>query len=251
MKKITSIFIIACGLCTAFKASAQKDTVRSGDWFHRDIVGAMQFQFTYRKPDISGLNDALTANGLKPISADDIWFNVSMHHDWQNVVTEDGLGFTGTAGSANNGLYAKYNQYQAYLRVGYNILPAGNVKLYPFIGANVSAAVLSIEDNNGVQHTNSLTGEILNSTADKTLYQPNFGVELGAGLDYLIPVPPKNVNCMVIKRNIPIGIRAGYYFNTYADEWHINSFTLPDSPTQKQSAVFISLNIGLGYEVQK
>jgi hypothetical protein len=252
MKKLTSFLLTATALFAAISVSAQTtDTVTERNWFHRDIVGAGQLQFTYRQGDISGLNNALTANGLRPISVNNLWINVSMHHDWQNWVTEDGIGFTPVAGSANDGLYAKYNQYQIYLRLGYNVLPAGNVKLYPFVGANVSAGVLNIEDNNGVQRTNSLSGEILNSTADKTLYQPNFGVELGVGLDYLIPVAPKKMNCLVIKRNIPIGIRAGYYINTYAADWHINSYTLPAGPNQKQSAAFISLNIGLGYEVQK
>ena len=252
MRKLTSLLIVVSGLCAVFSVQAQQtDSVTDRNWFRRDIVGAVQLQFTYRPGDISQLNQALTANGLRPISVNNLWINASMHHDWQNWVTEDGIGFTPVAGSANNGLYAKYNQYQAYFRAGYNVLQSKQIKLYPLIGINFSASVLNIDDNNRIQSTGNFTNELLNSSASKTFYEPNFGIEIGAGFDYLIKVKPKKMDCLLIQRNIPIGVRAGYYFNTYAGDWRINSYSLGTSPDQKQSAVFLTFNIGLGYEVNK
>jgi hypothetical protein len=250
MKKFTFALVALALLCSYAAQAQKKDTVSTQNWFNRDIIGAAQIQLTYRSGNISQLNNALAANGLHTISANDLWINASMHHDWHNWITEDGIGFAPVATSSNNGLDAKYNQYQLYFRAGYNVLQSANAKLYPFAGINFSAGVLNIEDNNGVKSTNSFSDEILNSTSTKTFYQPNFGIELGAGFDYLIPVAPKQMNCLIIKRNIPIGIRAGYYINAYAGDWKINDYSLQGG-TQKQSAVFVSFNIGLGYEITK
>lgn len=238
------VFGISC-------AYAQKtDTVKTRHWFMHHAAGALQVQVTYRQADISGLNQALTANGLNPISANNIWINASMHHSCRNFITEDGIGFTPVAMSSNDGLYAKYNQYQLYFRAAYNVLKNADIKLYPFAGLNFSASVLNIDDNSGIQKTSSFSNELLNSTASKTFYQPNFGIELGAGFDYLVPAAPKQMDCFTLRRNIPIGIRAGYYINAYAGDWKIENHPL-SSADQKQSAVFVSLNIGLGYEISK
>jgi flagellar hook-associated protein FlgK len=252
MKKITFSAIIILILFSANLVKAQqRDSVETRNWFRRDIEGAAQFQFTYRQGDIGQLNGILNSNGIKSISEYNTWINASMSHTWHNWITEDGIGFTPVATSENNGLDAKYNQYQIYFRAGYNILNTPGIKLYPFAGVNFSAAVLNIEDNNGIQRTDNFSSEILNSTSSKTFYQPNFGIELGAGFDYLIPVKPKRMNCLTIERNIPIGIRAGYYINAYAGDWKVNSYSLQSGPTEKQSAIFVSFNIGLGYEIKK
>jgi hypothetical protein len=116
---------------------------------------------------------------------------------------------------------------------------------------NFSAAVLDIQDHNRIQSTDNFTDEILNSTSSKTFYQPNFGIEIGAGFDYQIKVKPKKMECLVIQRTIPIGVRFGYYYNAYAGDWKIDSYKLQDGPTEKQNAVFVSFNIGLGYELKK
>jgi len=250
MKKITLLLAFAAFFAIN-QAKAQKtDSVNTHSWFMHSIAGAAQVQLTYRQTDISQLNQALAANGLNTISPANIWINASMHHMCHDFITEDGIGFTPVAMSSNNGLYAKYNQYQLFFRAGYNVLKHTDVKLYPFAGLNFSAAVLNIDDNAGIDKTGSFSNELLSSTASKTFYQGNFGVELGAGFDYLIPVKPKQMECFTIKRNIPIGIRAGYYINAYASDWKIDNHSLRGGD-QKQSAVFVSLNIGLGYEISK
>ncbi len=250
MKKITSL-LAAIALLFGSRVNAQNtDTVSAHHWFKHNIAGAAQIQVTYRQGDISQLNQALMANGLKPISVNNIWINASMHHNSRDFMTEDGIGFTPVAMSSNNGLYAKYNQYQLFFRAGYNVLKSADVRLYPFAGLNFSAAVLNIDDNAEIQKTGSFSGELLNSSASKTFYQPNFGIELGLGFDYLIPMKPKQMDCITIKRNIPIGVRAGYYINAYAGDWKIDDYSLQGG-NQKQSAVFVSFNIGLGYEISK
>lgn len=248
MKKIFPL-LLSAALFISFNVRAQtRDTTYR--WMRHTKAGAVQIQLTYRQADISGLNQALTADGLRPISPNNVWLNLSMHHIDGNFITEDGVGLTPLAMSSNNGLYAKYNQYQVFFRFAYNILPAGDAKLYPFAGLNLSAAVLDIDDDARLQNTGSLAGELLNNTSSKTLYQPNFGIELGAGFDYLIPVKAKQIDCFVIKRNIPVGVRVGYYINTYSSDWKVDNYGLAGG-NQKQSAVFASFNIGLGYELSK
>jgi len=250
MKKIT-VLLLAAGLLSVTTLKAQMhDSTKMHNWFEHEISGAMQIQVTYRKADISQLNQALNSNELHSISPDNIWINASMAHMNHNWITEDGIGFSPEATSSDNGLDAKYSQYQLYARLGYNVSSNIDFKLYPFAGLNFSAAVLDIQDHNGVQSTQSLSGELLNSTASKTFYQPNFGVELGVGFDFLLKVKPETKDCLTIERSIPIGLRAGYYLNTYASQWKIDSYGLQGA-NQKQSAAFISFNIGLGYEIKK
>jgi hypothetical protein len=92
---------------------------------------------------------------------------------------------------------------------------------------------------------------LLNSTASKTFWQPNFGIELGAGFDYVIKLKSKKMDCFEVERNIPIGIHAGYYINAYASDWKVDGYKLQNNANQKQNAVFIAFNIGLGYKVKK
>jgi hypothetical protein len=252
MKKFTYCLIFAAFLCTAISAKAQKsDTLKMHSWFHHDIAGAAQIQLTYRKGNIDQLNNALASNGFAPINPNNLWINASMSHINKNWIMEDGLGFTPISSSEENGVKMKYNQYQAFFRLGYNLSTSSDVRFYPFAGLNFSAAVLDIQDKNKVQSVNTLSNELLNQSATKILYQPNFGVELGLGLDYVIKMTPKQIDCVTIKRNIPVGIRAGYYINTYASDWKIDNYGLTNGPGQKQSAVFVSFNIGLGYEVKR
>ena len=251
MKKIICSLLFAF-ILGAITANAQTtDTVSTKGWMRHQPAGAAQIQLTYRKGNISQLDQALNSNGLPPLSEYDLWINLSMSHINHNWITEDGLGFTPVATSSANGVDVKYNQYQAFFRLGYNVSQNSSFRLYPFAGVNFSAAVLDVQDKNRIQSTSSFSDELLNSTSSKTFYQPNFGIDLGVGFDYVIKLKPKTMDCITIQRNIPIGVRAGYYLNTYAGDWKIDNYALQNGSNQKQSAVFLSFNIGLGYKVTK
>ena len=251
MKKYIYYSFLLIALLSANTAKAQSDTVNTRGWFKHDIAGAAQIQLTYRKGNITRLNQALANNGIPALKDYDLWINASMSHIVNKWMFEDGLGFTPIATSDVNDLKVRYNQYQAYFRLGYNVSQSSAFRLYPFAGINFSAAVLDIQDNPGIKSVTNFSDEILNSTASKTFYQPNFGIELGAGFDYVIKLKPKRMDRLTVERNIPIGVRAGYYINTYAGDWKINSYSLQNSPNQKQSTVFVSFNIGLGYGIKK
>ena len=251
MKKHIYYLFSLITLLSTITAKAQTDTIKTRGWFKHDIAGAAQVQLTYRKGNITGLDQALGNNGIPALKEYDLWINASMSHIVNKWMFEDGLGFTPIATSDVNDLNVKYNQYQAYFRVGYNVSQSPVFRLYPFAGINFSASVLDIQDNPGIKSVTNFSDELLNSTASKTFYQPNFGVELGAGFDYVIKLKPKKMDRFTVERNIPIGVRAGYYINTYAGDWKINSYSLQNSPNQKQSAVFVSFNIGLGYGIKK
>jgi hypothetical protein len=252
MKNLTKFILFTGALFSVVTVKAQKtDTVKTNGWFKQGIAGAAQLQLTYRKASIGQLNGALNANGIPSIKPNNLWINASMSHIWDNWIMENGIGFTPIASAEANGIRARYNQYQVYGRVGYNVAQSPDFRLYPFVGVNFSAAVLNIRDRNAIDNTNSFSDELLNKTSSKTFYQPNFGIELGGGFDYLIKVKPKKMDCYTIERSIPIGVRAGYYINAYAGDWNVDSHTLHDSPNQKQGAVFVSFNIGLGYKISK
>lgn len=252
MKKLINVLLLTSFLFGAAAVKAQKsDTVKTKGWFKHDIAGAAQIQLTYRKSNNGQLNSILNNSGIPSIANNDLWINASMSHICHSLIMEDGIGFTPIASSEVNNLKASYNQYQAYLRAGYNLSSNTDFRLYPFVGVNFSAAVLTIQDKNREQNVTSFSSELLNSTSSKTFYQPNFGIELGAGFDYVIKLKPKKMDCFEVARNIPIGVRAGYYFNTYQSDWRINSYSLQNGPKEKQSAVFLSFNIGLGYGIKK
>jgi len=256
MKKLLPILFSAAALIGSYNTvNAQtKDDVKTDGWFHhhRDFSGDVQIQVTYRKSNLNQLNDILATNGLRRLGGNDIWINASMNHAFGKWVWEDGVGFTPITQSDANGIKAKYNQYQIFGRIGYNVLSDKNMRLFPFVGANFSGAVFEIEDKAKIESTSNFSDEILNSSYSKTFYQPNFGIDLGVGFDYLIPVKPKDMGCMIVQRQIPIGVRAGYYINAAQGDWRIDeNYKLSGGPDGKQSAVFISFNIGLGFEVKK
>lgn len=254
MKKLLPALLFAVVLIGSYPANAQmRDTVKTDGWFHhhRDLSGTVQVQVTYRKSNLNQLNNILSANGLQRLGENDIWIYASMNHSFGKVIWEDGVGFTPVTHSDENGIKAKYNQYQIYGRIGYNILNNQDMRLFPFVGANFSAAVFAIEDKAKIESTSNFSDEILNSSYSKTFYQPNFGIDLGVGFDYLIPVKPKDMGCMMVQRQIPIGVRAGYYINAAQGDWRIDENYKLSGPSGKQSAVFVSVNIGLGFEVKK
>lgn len=251
MKKLILTSIIAISLFSIKSQAQNTDTLKTMGWFRHQLAGAAQIQVTYRKADLGQVNQILNNNGLRSFGNNDIWYNLSMNHIHGKWLFEDGLGFTTVTISDNDNLKAKFNQYQLYTRVAYNVSDNTNIRFFPFAGLNFSAAVLNIQDNYRIRSTNDFSTELLNSTSSKTLYQPNFGIEFGAGMDYVIKLKPKVADCFTIERNIPIGLRAGYYLNAAQGNWHVDNYSLQNGPDRKQSAVFVSLNIGLGYEIIK
>lgn len=255
MRKLSTILLTGAALLITFTVQAQnQDTTKSGGWFSHNMhnfAGTAQIQSTYRYTYFAPLNAVLHANGISSLSGNDIWINASMNHVHNQWILEDGIGFTPVSKSSAGGLEARFNQYQGYLHLGYNVVQNPDLRVFPFAGVNLSAAVLNIRDNTGIKSISNFSDELLNSTASKTFYQPNFGIELGGGLDYLIKVADKTMDCFTIERSIPIGIRAGYYLNAARGDWRTDGYKLEDGPNKNQSAFFVSLNIGLGYAVKK
>ncbi|MDB5136468.1 MAG: hypothetical protein JWP37_3071 [Mucilaginibacter sp.] len=252
MKKLILPLFLASLILSTLSSNAQhKDTLKTRNWFKHEIAGALQIQVTYRKSDLSQLNTALNNGGLPSLSDNDIWINASMFHIKNHLIFEDGLGFTPFSTSEVNNVKTRYNQYQAFFRFGYDVSKNSGYRLYPFAGVNFSEAILNIQDKDGERNVSDFSGELLNTTFSKTLYQSNFGIELGAGFDYVIKLKPKQMDCFTLQRNIPIGLRLGYYVHAASGDWKIDNYKLQGDPDKKQSAVFVSLNIGLGYAIKK
>lgn len=223
----------------------------SGKWMNHNIAGVFGVQVTYRHTNLSQINQALNSNGIPSLNDRDIWINLTMDHIHNKWIFEDGIGATPLSTSRIGDLKAKFGQAQAYFRAGYDVTKNSPFRFFPFAGLNFTGAMLHIQDNARTNAASTFSQEILNSTSSKTFYQGNFGIELGAGLDYVIKLKSKSMDCVTVERNIPIGIRAGYYINTSQSDWKVDDHSLNNSPDKKQSAIFVSLNIGLGYNVHK
>jgi hypothetical protein len=243
MKKL--LYTLSIAIMAIASADAQTNTMQNGP------AGAMQIQVGYRKYDTGQLDAALNKAGIAGVADNNIWINLSMNHIHNNWICEDGLGFTPYSSSDVNNIKTHLNQYQAYFRLGYNLSTNKSVTFFPFAGVNFTGAVLSIQDKAREGSTSDFSQELATNTISKTLYQGNFGIDLGAGMDFMIKLKPKKMECFEVQRSIPIGLRAGYYINTSASDWKINDQSLSNSPTNKQSSIFLTLNIGLGYKVNK
>lgn len=255
MKKLTAILCFLIILTGTITANAQSDTSRRHHhhrWSMHDIAGAAQIQATYRQSNLDELNTILNKNNIASLPGNNIWLNLSMSHIHKKWLFEDGIGGTFTSQTETNGIKAKYNQFQLYTRAAYDLSKSASYRVYPFLGINLSDAMLRIQDNARTQSTSDFSQELLNSTSSKTLWNPNFGIELGGGFDYIIKLKSKQMDCVTIQRNIPIGIRMGYYLQATSTKWKIDdNYNLNNGPSNKQSAMFVTLNIGLGYAVKK
>lgn len=249
MKNFIKPLLFAVGIVmTATATNAQS-------MMSKEFSGTMQLQGMYRESKLGQLNGILNANGLSSLPDNNYWLSLSMNHMRKNWVMENGIGasFTSTSSpNTANGIYAKYNQVQVYGRMGYNVAKNENMRLFPFAGINLSNAMLRIRDDRRMQSTSDFSTELLNSTSSKTIWNPRFGLEFGAGFDYLIGVKDKKIDNYTIHRYIPIGVRVGYYLQTSNSNWRVDdNYNLNNGPNNKQSNIFINVNIGLGYKVQR
>lgn len=241
----TATFIVVTSLLTISNGSfAQKTGLH-------EFSGGINFQAGYRKNNIDQLNSALGKNGLPTLSDNNIWYNLSFTHDYKHVITELGLGFTIPSKTDVNSIKTSYYQDQFFFRAGYNIANSSDFRLYPFAGINVSRAVLQIKDNRSSSNTNNFNTQLLTPTLAKTIHQNNFGIDLGAGFDYLIKLKSKQIEGHEIHRTLPLGIRAGYYFQTSASKWKFDENSIDNSPQQKTNSFFATISIGLGYLITK
>ncbi|GAB3932678.1 hypothetical protein [Mucilaginibacter myungsuensis] len=246
MKKITRTLLIFAGVSAiALSADAQK----------KEFAGTVQVQGMFRPSKLGQLNGILNANSIPSLPENNYWLNLSMNRIYKKFVFEDGIGasFTSTS-EANtvNGIKAKYNQFQVFGRFGYDIANNPKMRAFPFVGVNFSQGMLRIRDDNRVQSQPNFSNQLLNQSASKTLWNPRFGLEFGGGFDYLIGVKDKQVDNYTIHRAIPLGVRFGYYLQTSDSNWKTDSnYDLANGPNNKQSAVFVNVNIGLGYKVQR
>ncbi len=247
MYKLTKTLSLAAGVVAAsLTANAQS--------MKKEVAGTMQIQGMYREAKLGQLNGILNANGIPSLPDNNYWLNLSMNHEYKKLIIEDGIGasFTSTSGAnTTNGIHAKYNQFQIFGRAGYNISTRETMRVFPFVGLNLSQAMLRIRDDRRIQSTSDFSSELLNSTSSKTLWNPRFGLEFGGGFDYLIRAKDKQIDNYTIKRYIPIGVRIGYYLQTSDSNWKVDNHSLNNGPNNKQSNVFVNVNIGLGYKVQK
>jgi len=254
MKNSRTLLLAAMVFTVGYASAQNSDTTKRG-WFRHDmhdVAGTFQIQGTYRYTYMGPLNKILNSAGLPTLGSNDIWLNLSANHVHHNWIIEDGVGFTPWTTATANGIKSSFNQYQAFLKLGYNVANSTDFRAFPFAGVNVSAAVLNIEDNNNIKSTSDFSTELTNSSISKTYWQPNFGVELGGGFDYLIKMKEKSMDCFTIERSIPIGVRAGYYINAARGDWRVdNNYKLNNGPDKNQSAFFVSVNIGLGYAIRK
>jgi hypothetical protein len=251
--KLKQLILVSLFSGAALAGKAQvTDSVKAKSQYPHQHSGGISIGVTYRKYNPGPLNDALFAAGLHNLSTNHLWYTLDFSHIYCNkFITEFGIGFAAPSSATQNDVKVTLNQGEIYYRVGYIVAASPNFRLFPFAGVNLSNNYLTIKDNPGINSTSDFTEELLTKTTSKTMRQTDFGLELGAGFDYLIKLKPKNTGCFQVERVLPLGIKVGRYFQTSAGDWKINSNSLSGSPDEKYSRFFVSLTIGLGYSIKK
>jgi hypothetical protein len=260
MKYASVKFIIVLSLIivsTTFCAKAQNaDTAsrnKKADHWHRfDVAGSFDFQVEYRKNNVDELNSYLTQQGFGALNNNNIWLNLAANKIYANkLVTMLAIGATPQASVTANDIKVSLWRGQIQIGAGYNLSSSTSYRLYPMVGVNFGDAKLKVKDMGNINNTNDFGEALFNQSASKTLHQHTFAIELGAGFDYVIKLKDKQMDCFTLQRNIPIGIRVGYYLPTYMSNWEVDDHELLNGPEKKVSSFFATLSIGLGYGVKK
>ncbi|MFD2148422.1 hypothetical protein [Mucilaginibacter antarcticus] len=127
MRRLLKTLILSAGtLAVAANANAQSD-------WKKEISGTMQVQGMYRQSKLGQLNTVLNANGIPALPENNYWINLSMNHSVKRWIIEDGIGISIMSNSApntTNGIKAKYNQYQAFGRLGYNVATTDKMRAF-------------------------------------------------------------------------------------------------------------------------
>jgi hypothetical protein len=254
--KTAMLLLVTICLAPALAKAQGTDTVKTHNWMHngwnKRMAGSLDLQVEYRKNNVSQLNNYLVQNGFGTLANNSAWYNLGMTRIYNNkLITTLGIGGTGSESVTANDVKISLFRGQIQVGAGYNLSTNSAYRFYPTVGLNFQNSFLKVKDNGNINSTTDFGTELTKSSASKTLNQMTFGIELGGGFDYVIKLKSKQMDCVTVDRNIPIGIRAGYYIAASNSDWKVDGHKLLTGPDAKTNSVFVTLVVGLGYEVHK
>lgn len=249
LKKLL-LFALLCG--SAALAQAQNNDDGYYGFRHLPYSVTSNLMLGIRSRDLSQLNRSLNANGITAVSGNNPWFGLSVEQLFrQRLNLELGVAANASSSGFSQGIEAHYLQSQLFMRFGYNLTKTDNFRFYPFLGLNLSYQSLNLKDNLGINRTSDFNNTLLNYTASKTLDNASFGVELGLGYAYYIPLKTRMKGNVEVKESLPIGLRAGYYLQATSDDWYVEDHALTNGPDKKGSNVFVTLTVGIGTLIRR
>ncbi len=248
------LLMIGIGISAAKAQSA--DTVKRNSWrnhdWNKNVSGATEIQVEYRKSHVGKLNTYLVEQGFPALDDNNIWYNLGMSRIYNNrFITTLGIGGTGSKSVVANDVKVSMFSGQIQVGAGYNVATSTNYRLYPTIGLNFQNSFLKVKDLGNINSTTDFGEELTKSSSSKTLNQYTFGLEFGGGFDYVIKLKSKQMDCVTLERNIPIGIRAGYYLPVSNSDWRVDDHKLVNGPDVKTGSFFVTVVLGLGYGFHK
>lgn len=125
---------------------------------------------------------------------------------------------------------------------GYLLKSDNGLIYYPYIGLGLGKIILRLTENNIDSFGNIFSSQRENESSKSSLF-----LNAGFAMDYFHKFNKKRNG----KNNIVIGIRAGYIFSPFKNEWRVNQIKVHDGPDARLTGPYVRLTIGIGGWIEK
>ena len=128
------------------------------------------------------------------------------------------------------------------LNCGYLLKSDKGLMYYPYVGFGMGRLYLRVRESES-QSFDDITGTQKGSDSTVT----HFLLNVGMGVDYFHKFKKKNHG----KNNLVLGVRIGYLFSPFQNDWRVNHIPISNGPDTRINGPYIRFTIGLGGWIEK
>lgn len=232
---VVTIFLVIIFLNIFFFSNAVAQEQPKGS---NEVGGGGYFMFGWNLLDIEELNSKLENKGYSALSDNFISFGGGGHGIINKlIIGGEGHGLIGqevTSGNYKSSLSVGYG----FFNLGYIIISAGNLKVYPLLGLGGGGMSLRI-----IEKTPLSFDELLdNPKRMAELSTGGFLLNLSLGTDYLLNLESDAEG----GGGLLVGLRFGYTFTPLKGDWKMDEVDISDAPQLGITGPYIRLIIGGG-----
>ncbi len=233
-KIIIQLIITACTGLIAVNGYSQENTTEE-----KENGGMGYAMFGTGTLDIEALNTRLQESGYGSMSDNFTSFGGGGHAIVDRLII-GGEGHALLGKDMSSGEY-KFSMAAGYgfFNVGYIIYRIQDLNIYPLLGIGGGGISLKIAE----QGTAPTFNEILeNPRKSSELSTSAFLINFAIGADYLLELGKKEKE----RGGLVFGLRAGYTFALFKDDWYMNENQVPGAPELGISGPYIRFMFGGG-----
>jgi len=233
-KIVMHLFVTICTVLIAVNVHGQENTTEE-----KEKGGLGYAMFGMGMLDIENLNTRLQASGYGSISDNFSSFGGGGHAIVDRfIIGGEGnvlLGKETSSGEYKFSMTASYG----FFNLGYIIYRIQDLNIYPLLGIGGGGISLKIAE----QGTAPAFDEILeNPRRSSELSTSAFLINLAIGADYLLELGKKEKE----RGGLVFGLRAGYTFALFKDDWYMNENQVPGAPELGITGPYIRFMFGGG-----